>query len=210
VGQLTDSRRDEVAQEPPSPELDLTGFPAATPKVPVFRAHLIDRGPWFFASDDGGRFNLSPPRGTCYLADTPAAAVRERLGQRIVVRHEVSFEAAAEMQVSALDAGGRYAHVSSAEAAGFEVTGELAAMTPYEVPRAWATEFDAAAFDGVAFAGRFSLTTAWGLFGAAGPDDSRPIDATPLSGVEACALIGVTVLPKPPTTFAALRIVEPG
>lgn len=42
------------------------------------------RSPWWFASaptdpDDGGRFDLPAPRGTCYLGTTVAAAVLEAL-----------------------------------------------------------------------------------------------------------------------------------
>lgn len=36
--------------------------------------------PWFFASDGHGRFNLSEPMGTCYLASSDDVAARESIG----------------------------------------------------------------------------------------------------------------------------------
>ncbi|MGN6634758.1 MAG: RES domain-containing protein, partial [Oryzihumus sp.] len=72
--------REVVAQQ--VPRTRLAGFPAyrLDPRTVLCRAHLAANGPWWFSHDGGGRFDLPAPRGTCYLATDPAAAVRERLG----------------------------------------------------------------------------------------------------------------------------------
>ena len=51
-----------------------------------WRIHWEDRGPWFFASDDGsrdeskvGRFDLPLPLGTCYVTEQPLTGMAEHL-----------------------------------------------------------------------------------------------------------------------------------
>ena len=62
------SSRDTVALGPPT--RPLRNFPACelTGGQPLHRGHRAGNGPWWFSSDGGGRFDLTPPRGTCYLA----------------------------------------------------------------------------------------------------------------------------------------------
>ena len=61
---------------------DLTGFPVwhVLRGAVLHRVTDAGRGPWWFASDGGGRFDLDAPRGTCYLADDAVVALLEVLG----------------------------------------------------------------------------------------------------------------------------------
>jgi hypothetical protein len=61
----------------------LAHFPRVTLKSSkeLFRAHRRANAPWWFSSDGTGRFDLIGSQGTCYLADSPEAALRESLGR---------------------------------------------------------------------------------------------------------------------------------
>lgn len=52
----------------------------------LYRAHRSENGPWWFAEraggddpEEGGRFDLMPPYGACYWADSPLGAIAEVL-----------------------------------------------------------------------------------------------------------------------------------
>jgi hypothetical protein len=55
---------------PPAAEA-LAGFPVwhVLAGTVLCRVTSAGFGPWWFSSDEEGRFDLVPPRGTCYLAD---------------------------------------------------------------------------------------------------------------------------------------------
>ena len=76
--------RNEIAQRPPAEGQDLSAFPAKNAGGTLWRAHAANLEPWFFASDEFGRFNLSPPNGSCYAATDPETAVRERFADILV------------------------------------------------------------------------------------------------------------------------------
>lgn len=200
--------RQRPAQGRPSGSLD--GFPTRrlTRARDLFRAHRADRGPWWFGNDGGGRFDLTAPRGTCYLALDPCSAVRERLGPVLGGRREVPASLLEEVLVSTLHvpAPTEVADVQSREAGDFGVTRELESMVPYAVPQAWARAFDDAGLRGVAYGPRFTPgeATAVGLFGAAGAAD-WPVDASP---VEAVDVEGVPVALAPPR-LEDLTVVRP-
>lgn len=157
----------------------------------MHRAHLAANGPWWFGSQ-GGRFDLDRPRGTCYLATSAIAAVRERLGPVLARRATLPATVLDGVVVSRLrvgaDAGAgggtgaRLANLRSSRAALFAVTRELESMTPYDVPRAWARAFHGLGLDGIRYGPRFSPggASAVALFGFAGEDRSRPVDPDPL------------------------------
>jgi hypothetical protein len=52
-----------------------------------WRVHWVDRGAWFFATDDPssrslesiGRFDLPDPHGTCYVSDEPVTGLAEHV-----------------------------------------------------------------------------------------------------------------------------------
>jgi hypothetical protein len=69
--------------EPPAASL-LSGIPGIRlPGLVLHRMHRAARAsPWWFGSApadpaEGGRFDLSAPRGTCYFGTSPASAVLE-------------------------------------------------------------------------------------------------------------------------------------
>ena len=207
------SGRDVPAQQPP-PD-DLSGFPARrlAPGTAVYRAHLARRSPWWFSSG-GGRFDLSAPRGTCYLASSALVAVRERLGPVLAARAALPVSALEGVVVSRLSlerdgarAPLRLANVRVAAAADYGVTRELESMTPYDVPSRWAVAFDAAGFDGVWYGPRFSpgAAGAVAVFGPAGQDDARTVDPAPLAATQ---VPGVPAVVEPPRR-RDLKVIEP-
>ena len=72
------SREVSSLGDPPD---DLDGFPVwhVHAGTVLHRVTRRDVGPWWFSSS-GGRFDLPPPRGTCYLADDEVVAVLESFG----------------------------------------------------------------------------------------------------------------------------------
>jgi hypothetical protein len=125
-------------------------------------------GPWWFSSDAHGRFDLAPPRGTCYLADDEVTALLEVLGPVMVVSPRWAarlsvWHLGLPRQCSAADTTVRMSR-------GFGVTAELASITPYALPQAWAAAFAAAGHEGVRYRVRHdpSGSRALALFGAAG------------------------------------------
>jgi hypothetical protein len=195
--------REAAAQR--APEADLTDFPVrrTAPTATMHRAHLASRGPWWFASG-GGRFDLPVPQGTCYLATSALAAVRERLGPVLAGRSTLPAAALDGVVVSRLALGLpgqraplRLANVRVSAAADFGVTRELESMTPYDVPAAWAAALAGVGLDGIWYGPRFSPGTsgAVALFGRAGLDERRPLDPEP---VAASGVRGVPVRVEPP------------
>lgn len=154
---------------PPSPD-DLLDFPvwhvhAGTVLCRVTSAGL---GPWWFSSDARGRFDLAPPRGTCYLADEEVGALLEVLGPVTVV--SPAWAARLRMWHLGLPYQCSAADTTVRTARGFGVTAELASMTPYDVPQQWAAAFAAAGHQGVRYRVRHDPagSRALALFGAAG------------------------------------------
>ena len=179
-----------VAQQPPRVPLD--GFPVHTvrPDTAVFRAHTAGLGPWWFGSDGCGRFDLPAPSGTCYVATSAVAALRERIG--VVLGGSASVPAALLERVLVsrlrLPARRRVADLEATRASDFGVTRELETMVPYDVPQAWARAFAAVDLEGVRYAPRFTTgpALAVALFGPAGdagwPDDAAPLPAADVPG----------------------------
>ena len=93
----------------------------------LFRAHGRDLGPWWFGNDGAGRFDLVPPRGTCYLALDPLSALRERLGPVLGGSQAVPESLLEESVVSRLrlSAARDVADTQDRGAAEFGVTREL-------------------------------------------------------------------------------------
>ena len=81
-----DTRQIPSIGSPPDPD-DLDGFPAwhVHAGTTLCRVTTSGLGPWWFSSDGQGRFDLEPPRGTCYLADEEVGALLEVLGPIAVV-----------------------------------------------------------------------------------------------------------------------------
>lgn len=182
------------------PRRPLRGFPTAslTARDALWRVHKQGRSPWWFSSR-GGRFDLSEPRGTCYLARDPEAAMRESAGRRLLTVGIVSQVFAAERVISKVHSVGSVAlaDLTSREAVKHGVSRELTTMTPYDVPRLWAVAFSVE-HGGVEYHSRFTTgdMRCVALFGAAGASDRRDPDETvPFN--EAARRAGITVARLP-------------
>lgn len=186
------------------PPTSLTGFPrwTLTPDRTLYRAHRAGRGPWWFAASLTGRFDCPPPEGTCYLAGSAVAALRERLGRRLVAHRAVTAAELDGVLVSALRVlrRRRLADLCSRRAARFGVTREIHVVTPYSITQAWAAAFRAADLAGVRYDARFSTgdDRSYALWGPEGAT-SWPTDPSPLPGRDVAHSTHITVLPVPAT-----------
>jgi hypothetical protein len=214
VGRVSPAREQPAQQGPPA---DLDGFPVhrLAPRTVLHRAHLAVNGPWWFSSE-GGRFDLDRPRGTCYLATTALAALRERLGPVLARRATLPATTLEGVVVSRLRLGrggdgdqppARLANLRSSRAATFAVTRELESMTPYDVPQAWARALDSVGLDGIRYGPRFSpgSASAVALFGAAGEDGERSVDPRPVPARE----VPRAPQPVPTPRRAELSVIDP-
>jgi hypothetical protein len=171
-------KRTHVVQQAPSSDLDLTGFPERRLAADTvwFRQHRMAQRPWWFSSvgpdRPSGRFDLSVPRGTCYLASSAEAAVRELVGPDFASSGRIPSSVIDHRVVSRLVVPQpvRAAQLDDQHAAAYRVTRELATMTPYDIPQAWAAALDSAGFDGILSPLRFTPGDDEGLalFGPAG------------------------------------------
>lgn len=200
--------RDSVALGPPVRPLH--GFPSCelTTAQPLRRGHRTGKGPWWFSSDGGGRFDLTPPRGTCYLGFDELTAIRETVGEALARTGVISEDFAAERQLSTLAVphDHRVADTCTDEAADFGLTRELVSMTPYAVSQEWAAAFDAT-FAGIRYQTRFITgpnPKAVGLFAEAG-ELGWPTDPSPEPFIAAARRCGFTVASLP----RSVRIVPP-
>lgn len=184
---------------------DLTGFPTVDPPARLVRVCRADRHTWWFSSDGAGRFDLSPPEGTCYLATDNYAAIREatRLGPV-----STTWVHARELRaVVPPDPQARLAATTRKAAGRYGVTTELATVVPYELPHRWAAAFRSHGLDGIRHQLRHdqrARPSGVALFGTADTpplhDGQRTILTAP--AVEAA---GIAVHPPPPA--ASLTIV---
>jgi hypothetical protein len=174
--------RTVVAQQPP--RVSVAGFPIhrVGTDTTLYRAHSTALGPWWFGSDGSGRFDLPAPQGTCYVATSAVAAVRERLGVVLGGAASVPSALLDGVVVSRLRLPQecRVANLEASRAADFGVTRELETMVPYTVPQAWARAFARVDLEGVRYAPRFTTgpALAVALFGRAG-DAGWPADVEP-------------------------------
>lgn len=166
------------------PPEGLADFPSCdVSTVTLHRVTRADRSAWWFAArgpTGGGRFDLASPRGTCYLADDPVAALLEVLRPPYVTGRSIVAAQALQARV-VWHVGGApdvtiVADATARRAAGFGVTKEIGTITPYDVPRAWADALDAAGHGGVRWWLRFDPADGRGvaLFGEAGPRPGWP------------------------------------
>lgn len=200
--------RDNVALGPPVRPLH--GFPSCELRSnrPLYRGHSSTNGPWWFSSSGGGRFDLNPPHGTCYLAYDVLTAIRETVGTALANTGVISDVFAADRQLSTLTVprDRRLADTCADEAADFGLTRELVSMTPYTVPHEWAAAF-AALFAGLQYQTRFTTgpnPNAVALFADAG-EAIWPPDPNPEPFITAARRCGFTVASAP----RSVRIVPP-
>lgn len=157
-----------------APSTDLDGFPEQPlgGDVPLFRVVRAGNAPWWFDSSGAGRFDLTSPRGTCYLATEDVVALVEVIGgdvrDGVVARSFVEARRLRELRVPFAH---RLALLAARGARRFGVTAEIHTVVPYDLPQRWAAALDAAGFDGVAYRARHDPSgrgTSVALFGRAG------------------------------------------
>lgn len=189
----------------------LAGFPtwSLTARRQLWRGHKVGNGPWWFASSGRGRFDLSEPRGTCYVAFDERTAIRETVGEVLAATGVISREFTAERVLSRLRVPTRrtLADTCAEAAADFGLTREVCTVTPYEIPQQWATAL-ARASDGLRYQTRFTTGTspnAAALFDDAGARDDWAVDDAPEPFAAAARRCGFTVSSVPRT----VRIVQP-
>jgi hypothetical protein len=179
----------------------------------LHRAHTAGNSPWWFSSDLSGRFDLTAPNGTCYLATDLTSALRERFGHALVRQGVVTFEAAARTVVSTLQVpDARWlANICSPRAAAFRgMTREIGTCPSYRLPQEWAAAFfSSGRHAGIRYQTRFSTSAAANavaLFDDAG-QHHWPVDRSPLGGVQACSQAGISAVHRP--TRRQVRIQRP-
>jgi hypothetical protein len=198
------SGRQRIAQQPPRQDTDYARFPLRTLKAGDrwYRQHHADHDPWWFSSNGAGRFDLDSPNGTCYLADNPAATVRERVGPKIADHGAVAASTLAGRLISALPlpSDQRSANLDAGRAADqYGVTGELVTMTPYAIPQAWARALHQAGFDAIKGRLRFAVgrTRGLALFGPAGNRPGWPVDHSAVDALTVARQLPMRVLDPP-------------
>lgn len=174
----------------------------------------MGRCPWWFSCDGTGRFDLPAPDGTCYLALSQSAALRELVGPDLAAAGTVPSSVLADRVLSRLALPGpvRAANVSSNRASNsFSVTAELVTMIPYTIPQRWAAVLHDSSFDGIAFTLRFSAGRSAGLalFGRAGEHRDRLTDPAPADCASVARRLRLRVI-EPPHTDQLTVVTPPG
>lgn len=202
------SRSERALVEPPD---DLSAFPARTIRrnTRLYRAHSLGRGPWWFSSDGDGRFDLPAPDGTCYVTDQPGAALRERLGPKVVRSGAVLRAELERTLVSrlALPAPAHVANAAHTHAYVHGCTTEISTVEDYGLTKRWAIAFRRDGWMGVRYAARLATgAISVALFGTAG-SPGWPEDLAPVPGTSADLDLGLNVVDPP--TPASLTFVSP-
>ncbi len=164
--------RQQPSLKPPPPTLARFPSRRLDEQTALFRIVQQGNGPWWFSCAGQGRFDLNPPRGTCYLTRDPLAALLEIIGPQLV-EGVVSDRFIQQRRIHELrpPRSQQLADLTSRRSAGLGVTAEIFTITPYTLPRAWASALREAGFDGLDYSVRHDpAPTADGvaLFGAAG------------------------------------------
>ncbi len=167
---MTDRRRVALGHPPAADAL--VGFPAwhVHAGTTMYRVSRDGRNPWWFSSDASGRFDLRPPRGTCYLADEPIVALLEALGAGTADIWSSKLLERLNVWMVPLPAQCTAADATHRRGRGSGVTAELSTVTDYELPQAWAEAWRAAGFGGVRYRARHDPAggRCLALFGRAG------------------------------------------
>jgi RES domain-containing protein len=210
--------RQKSSLRPPAAGLKLDDFPTelVQEEATLYRAHDARfTSPWFFASDEAGRFNIPMPRGTCYAAEDVETAVRERLGEIIVESQAIEADLAAGMAVTGivLDADTEVAAVNHRDAVKYGLTREIGTAWDYTVTRPWAELFASVDVDGIHYASRFTteaVVNSWALFGEAGEAPSRCfLPESRIEGIAACESAGLRILPSTLDDSTTLIVTPP-
>jgi hypothetical protein len=184
---------------------DLTGFPAVTTPKRLVRVCQAARGTWWFSADGSGRFDLSPPEGTCYLAADAYAAIRE--ATRLGPVSTLWVQARELREVTPPAANPRLAATTRQDARRYGLATELVTVVPYDLPRRWAAAFRDHGFDGIRHPLRHdqrARPSGVALFGPAGASNLDDGESTTLTTI---AVEAARVRVLPPPSAASLTVV---
>lgn len=197
------SAREEIALAKPS-KARLKGFPRfiLKPSKRLFRAHRRSKGPWWFSSSGTGRFDLTGSKGTCYLANSAEAALREALGGPLVKAGVIERAELDDRVIStlAVENSVSLADTTSTKAANHGMTKEISTVN-YQIPQAWAKAWDDEGMNGVRYSGRFGTGhkhRCYALFGAAGAS-MAPLDPAPQPATKVANKAGIRIVTRPIT-----------
>lgn len=150
-------RAQQHLKAPPSPEQLRGRFPETRllAGTTVYRSHAAQRGPWWFSSNGGGRFDLPGPDGTCYTAEAALITLLEAWsGIGVVPRPEL---ASREISRVTVRRDLNLADATSNRAIRFGVTSELFTTTDYALTQQWAQTLREVGFDGIRYWARHDL-----------------------------------------------------
>ena len=167
-----------------SPPTDPVRIPTIARPAHAWRAHTLRpdpaKGAWWFSNSPDGRFDLSAPRGTCYLASDAQTALRERLGPTLAGLNSVEAADLDGVVVSLLPVPRGPDLADTLNAAAVRIPGltrEICTSVDYALTRSWATYFDAHGCGGVRYSARHTTaldSLAYAVFGKQGARASRP------------------------------------
>ncbi|UKD58579.1 hypothetical protein L3Q65_18250 [Amycolatopsis sp. FU40] len=210
--------REFVVQPEPGPHLPWQKFPRfyVRRNSCLYRAVRNGRGPWWFCTCGKCRFDLSKPRGTCYLSSDPLCGLLECIGIEWCTREneavfEISFLQQWLIHVLHVETRIRLANLTHRRALQFRITNELSDMSQYRVPRLYARTFDetrgnrgATVFDGIRYRTRFDTgprPNGVALFGGEGErpwsSTTKPVDDQIIGQLR---LLGIHIEEPPPIT----------
>jgi hypothetical protein len=131
-----------------APPADLAGFPSQewSPAIPLYRIHRQRRDAWWFSSDGSGRFDLSPPHGTCYLAADPLGCFVEVVRDVATVASE--FLVIRRLSTLRVPEPMLLADCTARAARRLGVTGAIHTTPDYRLTQAWAAALHQAGFAG--------------------------------------------------------------
>lgn len=138
------------------------------------------KGAWSFSHSPDGRFDLSAPRGTCYLASDAQTALRERLGPMLAGLSSVEAADVDGVAVSLLGVPRGRELADTVVAAAVRIPGmtrEICTSVDYALTRSWAAYFDAHGCGGVRYSARHTTaldSLSYAVFGKAGARASKP------------------------------------
>lgn len=213
----------------PSATLDYSTFPTAPNPAKVYRAVTRGNGGWWFATapanptpeNSGGRFDLAGPRGTCYWADAPGAALGERFGDGMIASPGcIPRNLVTGVGILTADGpAGRFADLGGENVASvFAVTSELSSTADYPLAQSYAEAFRDAGMDGIRYRARFSgdgPPNAIAVFDDHGlrEDTTRQVDTDVMDAEPVAVSMGLTVVNSasevPPTAHIVLASLPP-
>lgn len=199
-----------------APQGDLAGFPAraVAEAQEFYRTHAVSNGAWYFSShapgeEPAGRFDLTDPHGTCYLAESAEGAALEGVGPHFARVGVITPGMVAGRVVSTLRLPRpiRCADTTSPATMGWHLVGsELSVSMSYAEASAWAAALHGAGFEGLWYAPRFSAPRgrAVAVFAEKGERKGWVSDPSPRSLQEVLDDAGYDVV-GPPTSVDAYR-----